>query len=176
MGTEAADDRPPESHELPALMADVAYEHEMLNVASRRIQELATRLHVAAELGDEQLEGHLGVERNAWVEVLLLHLRSLTDFYLSKPQKDDVVAHHYVADWTSVDGGADLEWLRQMSRSLNKRLAHITAYRRRVAKDVDAELAEDIRNHVVGVFDRWRGRLTTEQKSWFQLEEDEATG
>lgn len=150
-------------------MADVAYEHEMLNVASVRIKELAGRLEHAARIGDERLQGEAGLERNAWVEVLLLHLRSLTDFYVSEPQKDDVVAHHYVAGWTRVDGGDDLEWLEQQSRSLNKRLAHITAYRRRAPKGPDSQLVVDIRRHVGAVFDQWRKGLTAEQKSWFQL-------
>jgi hypothetical protein len=153
-------------------MADVAYEHEMLNTAASRIADLAARLHRARAAGDEQGEGEFGVERNAWVEVLLLHLRNLTDFYLSNPKKDDVTANHYVSDWTRRDGGEDLEWLAEMSRSLNKRIAHITAYRRRVSKDVDSRLVEDIRLHVRAVFDRWRDRLTPEQTSWFRVIED----
>lgn len=165
-------DDSPEPDELPALLAEVAYEHEMLNIATNRIHDLAERLRDAEIKGDELLQRELGVERNAWVEVLLIHLRNVTDFYLSEPQMDDVVAHHYIRDWTSEDGGEDLEWLRGMSRSLNKRIAHITAYRVRVPKEPDARLVADIRVHVGAVFDQWRIRLTGEQRSWFRLVED----
>lgn len=156
-------DAPPTPEELPALAGHVEYEFQML--ASAGVALLETPWDYA--------DGRQGVQRNAWVEVLLLHLRNLIHFFAGRPQRDDVVASHYIADWSvRDDGGDELEWLVERTRPIHKRLAHITAHRERVHKSVDAELIQDIGRNVVSVYQRFLARLTDEQRSWFALRED----
>ena len=78
-----------------------------------------------------------------------------------------MVACHYAPGWTKEFGGADLEWLVGMSRALNKRLAHITAYRQRVPDNLDARQVNDVHEHLSRVVDAWRDMLTPEQNEWF---------
>lgn len=163
----ADDRREPEESELEALMADVFYEHEMFTIAAARIEGLALSMEQGASEGDDAAEGELGFERNAWVEVFPLYLRNLIDFYVSKPIKDDVVARHYAPGWTGELGGESLAWLVELAPVLNKRLAHITAYRRRVDADVDAKLVSDIRSRLTDVYRRWSELLPSERRQWF---------
>ena len=136
-------------------MADVRYEHEMLAVAADRVLNLAVDMRAAEDEGDDETLGRLGIDRNAWVEVYLLHLRNLAHFYGGRPRHDDVVASHYAESWTAADGGDDLKDLQLQVRSHNKRLAHITAYRQRVPKDDDARMvtanAEPVGAGLLGV-------------------------
>ena len=148
-------------------MADVFYEHDMFTIAAARIEGLALSMEQAAAESDDEAEGELGILRNAWVEVFLLHLRNLIDFYVSKPMKDDVVAHHYAPGWTVELGGESLVWLVELAPVLNKRVAHITAYRRRVDSDVDAKLVSDIRSRLIDVYRRWAAMLPMERRQWF---------
>src|SRR5580658_7393219 len=46
----------------------------------------------------------MSYERNAMIELCMIHLRNLIDFFTPppsslKPQGDDVIASHYVPDW-----------------------------------------------------------------------------
>jgi hypothetical protein len=157
-----APDSAPTPEELRSLASDVEYEFVMLACAGMRLIE---------GTWDRQ-DGHQMLECNAWIEVLHLHLRNLIEFFAGRPRKDDVVAQHYVEDWTIESGGPELAWLLQRKRMLDKRLAHITAHRQRVSKDDDAEQIEDFRTNINAVYFRFCGLLTEEQRGWFDLVED----
>jgi hypothetical protein len=91
------------------------------------------------------VEGRLtGLDRNAWLEVFLLHARALADFFRNYRKQDDVVAQDFVAGWSP---GVHGKWLEDHKVSLNKSLAHITATRVRERTPV----------HPV---EEWYGRLT----------------
>ena len=162
---------PPRGNELKALMGEVRNEHDMLIFASVRFLEAANELYVVVQTTTESDNdpriARLTAERNGWIEVFLVHLRSLTHFYISESRQDDVVARHYARGWKRADGGADLEWLLAMSRSTNKRIGHITAYRQRVPKADDARLMLDVHEHLTPVVNAWRRQLTDEQIKWF---------
>lgn len=128
------DDAPPRPGELEALTEDVVYEYEGFLWAA------------------SQLLGALddGRARNALVEVLLLHQRNLVAFFGGGRWKDDVIAQDYAPSWSPK--GQSWKWLEGRQRSVNKRLAHITAYRRRVPKQVDAKEVREVRRHVMQVW------------------------
>lgn len=74
--------------------------------------------------------------QNALLESFLLHVRILLDF-LSPPRRppleDDVIATDYAPTWKTVDtadGGKYIEMLRE---EINKRLAHLTYKRLKIA-------------------------------------------
>jgi hypothetical protein len=163
MSTEIYQPRPPEPHELQALAAEFFYEYVMMATAGMSLEALAPGSD--PDLSDEAFD----MLRNAWVEALLMHTRNLVAFFKSKPKGDDVVAHHYVPDWTEVHGGDDLVWLDGMLRSINKRTAHITAYRVRVPKADDGRGVYDVCARVNRVWDRFRQLLTADQVAWFQI-------
>jgi hypothetical protein len=154
------DDRPPNPDELPALIREVEYELIMLRFAGW----WAAQRPRFADAGFPEYE--LDLLQNACIETVLIHLRNLTTFFVSEPRKDDVVAGHYVPGWTRADGGDALRWLAEMATSLNKRVAHLTAYRVRVSKEDDGRLVEDICNKIGEVWIKWEARLTAEQRAW----------
>ena len=160
---------PPRDGELERLMSEVAYEHEMFNMASTRISEVDAKLEEALLASDRIRAGHLRLDQNGWIEVFLTHQRNLTEFYLSAPRGDDVVAHHYVKSWTEVDGGDSLQWLKADKGRINKRLHHLTAYRARVP--AERPTVYEIDFHMRTVFQLWAELLTQEQKRWFRLRE-----
>jgi hypothetical protein len=134
--------RPPESHELPALLHHWEYEAAMLRETGKRL--------VA--------DGGLGtVERNALLESFILHARLLTEFYLDNPRKDDVVAMHFVADWADQQTAEAVAWLVDRVEQWHKWMAHLTATRVRQAKpgqpigQIDAKLALLHRRFVTAV-------------------------
>lgn len=112
-----------------SLLTEYEYERRMLKAAYCRL-----------------VEGQLtGPDRNAWLEVFLLHARTLADFFRNCPKQDDVVAQHFVPGWSP---GEDVdEWLRDNKVGLDKTLAHITSKRVR----------QDKPNHPV---EGWFSRLT----------------
>lgn len=156
------DRRPPQSHELPALAVEFQYEYRMVWTAVDAIWDVENR--------PRPWDSSALLALNVWVECLLLHTRSIAEFFNSKRKgPDDVIASDYVRDWTRWDGGVDLEWLNDMTTGTNKRTAHITAHRVRVPKEDDGRGIDDVRQHVNGVWDRFRPRLTLEQDGWFQI-------
>lgn len=106
---------------------------------------------------------------NAIKESLLIHARVLMDFFGPTRTKDDLMAFDYIDDWNSEShGGAELVWLEDsLGRYIDKRVAHLTAYRVRVPKADDAQyIADVVRNMsaVMCVFhrglpDHWRRQL-----------------
>lgn len=139
------DDNQPSQEELAALEEDVAYEVRQFRYSAARSSELSADL------------ARLAMERNAHVESMLIHARCLVDFFRCMPRKDDVVATHYIADWSpEKDGGDALAWLEeQLGVFIDKRVAHLTCHRCRVDKKSESNFTEDVvRNveQVVGVF------------------------
>jgi hypothetical protein len=68
-------------------------------------------------------------QMNAMVEVCVLHLRNLIDFfYPNKIESDDIVATHYISDWNLQRPPISqiLEGARQRA---NKEMAHLTTKR-----------------------------------------------
>jgi hypothetical protein len=112
-------------------------------------------------------------DRNGWVEVYLLHARNLLDFFASEPTKDDVVASHYIPSWDRSSGGEELAWLEAMRQSINKRLAHVTAYRRRTPKMTDAQSIEEIGAKVEKVWHSFVAQLPAARVAWFGELQDE---
>lgn len=147
-------DRPPTEAELVTLAQEFEYEYLMFCSAGRRLRE-------DAYVDD----GDAGVDMNAWVEVFLLHVRNLLDFFACEPRGDDVVASHYVEGWTSDSGGEEMKWLEEMRRPINKRLAHITAYRRRVGKMDDARLITDTGQRIIALYRRFMNLLPRRRQS-----------
>jgi len=111
---------PPTESELDLLSHDVIYEIEHFWNAS-----------VSILVGQRT-----GWESNLQKEAMLIHARCLMDFFLCDQRKDDVVASMYVPDWDpTVDGGTSLAWLdSNLGMFIDKRVAHITAYRQRCEK------------------------------------------
>jgi hypothetical protein len=163
MTSRSYSDRPPDPSELEALAAEFRYEYVMMATAGMSLDALAPGND--PELAEEEYD----LLRNAWVEALLMHTRNIVEFFKSKPTRDDVVAHHYVADWTEADGGPELAWLDGMTRSINKRMAHITAYRVRVPRQDDGRGVHDVCLTVHRLWDQFRLRLTEQQAEWFQI-------
>jgi hypothetical protein len=64
-------------------------------------------------------------------------------------------------------------WLEARIRPIHKRLAHITAYRRRVPKSEDAELIVQVSEAVATVYARFLAQLTVDQRAWFRLPDDD---
>ena len=128
------DDKPPRPSELEALSRDVIYEYEMFLWAAEQL-----------------VSGASGPARDAYVEVLLLHQRNLVEFLAPGRDRDDVIAQDYAPAWTP--SGKSWGWLQDRQRPAHKRLAHITAYRRRVPKLVDAKEVRESRLHIGKV---WR--------------------
>lgn len=150
-------DAPPTPDELVELAKDVEYEFGMFSWAGSQLISLPT------PSTDEEHDF-----RNACVEVFLLHLRNIIDFFASTPSRDDVVAHHYAPGWSADMGGDELRWLLKMSRSINKRLAHLTAYRRRVPQPVDAEHVLEVGVHVLLVQRRFYAALPAPMRPLFR--------
>jgi len=147
---------PPTEAELEELVNDLNYEIWMFH-------ELAT-----IELPEVGPISEGGAVVNAVIEAILVHCRCLMDFFGNSPKKDDVVAGHFVPDWDPVkDGGAELAWLEEhLGVVIDKRVAHLTAYRQRVPKEETAELVMDVFNAVVAVVKRFHARLPA---SWKRL-------
>lgn len=107
------------------------------------------------------------------VEALNLHVRALTDFFKnpmpSGKRLDDVVAVHFDPTWDWLRyGGPDLIWLHSaVVPGIQKRTAHITAYRTRVSVDWDAQPIVEIGSCISGVMARFLKRLTPERRAWF---------
>jgi hypothetical protein len=129
-----SDVMPPTQSELELLADDVVYEINHFWNASVFI------------LG--QLRGD--VEGNLHREAMLIHARCLMDFFLCDPKKDDVVASMYVLEWDpAADGREELAWLENnLVMYINKRVAHITAYRQR---------CENVGHPVIDIL--WKMRL-----------------
>ena len=148
--------------ELPALAPHIYYELSMMHAAKTALQRIPTMR------SPEQ-----NALRNAWVESFLVHARSLMDF-LGDPIRaigDDVVAAHYVSEWTKNDAEPELTRLAARLRShVNKRVAHVTAYRVRVEPAGDPE--EPDLGLALADFDaiwiRFTDRLSAEQRTWFR--------
>jgi hypothetical protein len=145
MADPAIDNRPPEPEELPALAGDVSYEMEQFFHSQRRVIELEAELH------------RVNMDRNSQVEALLIHSRCLMDFFACKPQKDDVVATHYVPTWDpETDGGPELAWLEAtLGTYVDKRVAHLTAYRQRVDRDTEAQLVTRVAQAMATIISRF---------------------
>jgi hypothetical protein len=144
------DSQPPRPDELRGLADDVDYEMFMFTYLARSLTSAQT------------------VEQNALREAMLIHARCLMDFFACRPQKDDVVACHYVT-WDPVaDGAKELEWLKaNLHTFINKRVAHITAYRQRVSKDQDAQFVAEVDSNVATLVDRFRVKLDARDLGWF---------
>lgn len=133
----------PTQAELPRLLRNhVQYELHML-------QYLATSALPALPVGDIA---------NALKESLLIHARCLMAFFNSQPTKDDVVAKDYLPDWDPVvDGGPELQWLNDnLDRYINKRVAHITAYRLRVPQE--QHFVRDVQARIQAIVERFNER------------------
>ena len=79
-------------------------------------------------LARNALPGKNQFEMNAMLEVCLLHLRNLIDFFYYYTPPDDVVAEHYVADWAA-KRPAIPPALTNAKQRANKELAHLTTQR-----------------------------------------------
>lgn len=147
------DESSPRNDELPLLAQDVLYEIGMFRLSVARLYQ--------------------GKDHDAWVEVLGVHTRNLISFFRSRRSKDDVIASDYVSGWNAeTDGGKDLEWLAAGWESMNKRLFHLTAYRRRVPKVDDSRLVVDSDSHMSAILQRFFARLPNERRAWFHLDAD----
>ncbi len=150
-------DSPPTSDELPSLADDVAYEVNQLFFSAGRSSEIAGEI------------ARLSLERNAHVESMLIHARCLVDFFKNRPRKDDVVASHYVPDWSAEqDGGEALAWLEEnLGRFIDKRVAHLTAHRRRIDKGAESHFTDDVLRNIAIVVDTFKNRLDPSQRARF---------
>lgn len=144
-----AANEPPTEDELPQLVEDLAYEVRQFGFSAQRSNEITDQLF------------RLSMERNAHVESMLIHARCLVDFFLNEPRKDDVVASHYVPDWSpEKDGGEALAWLEaSLGTFIDKRVAHLTAYRRRVPITDEAHFTNDVIAKMSEVVATFRRRL-----------------
>jgi hypothetical protein len=126
----------------------VAYEHVMFEAAAERVANGRT-LPI--------------FEQNAWVEVVLLHVRALTDFYLGadldRPQRDDLWASKWSPSWPGRDD-SDVAWLEDRRVSIHKRILHVTT--ERTQPHDDAQRAQDFHARIVRIHHRWRSTLTAE--------------
>jgi len=134
---------PPTAADLLALTADLNYEIGMTWYLAR----------VA-------IPGSSGPQQNALKESLLIHARCLMDFFNCKPWGDDVIASHYVPEWDPAqDGGPELAWLNaHLELFINKRVAHLTAYRQRVPKE--RYLIETVESHIQTLVERFLAKAS----------------
>jgi hypothetical protein len=153
------DESPVRAEELPALATDVVYEFGMMQHSGFQL------MYPTVVLSDHG--------RNVLVEAFLMHVRNLSDFFTNdNPQKDDVVAKHYVKDWSAILAGnetaaAASASLKRQCAWINKRLAHLTATRQRDSKDTDARLINELLGEASHVFELLMRNLTPEQRGWF---------
>jgi len=133
---------PPTKEELDALTDDLNYE-----------------IGMAWYMARIAIPGSSGPEQNAFKESLLIHTRCLMDFFNSRPVLDDVVATQYAPDWDpAVDGGRELAWLNErLDQFINKRVAHLTAYRQRVPKE--PYFIETVQGHVQVLVERFLAKM-----------------
>jgi hypothetical protein len=148
-GTESS----PTEAELPGLARHVAYELAMANLGASRL----------LALGQPQENGDL--VWSAWVEILLLHCRVLTDFFCRLPTRDDLSALHYLPEWDR--NSEDLAWLDGHVPEINKRVMHLTAYRDRQEND-GRDVAETIRRLNL-VMIRFLEGLPPDRREWFPI-------
>lgn len=167
------DSGPPTDDELPGLADDVGYEVVMVDRAFRWASAWPMVMERRGGLTNDEAD-----RRNADIEVFLLHVRNLTDFFVSRPSArsvgkervvlDDVVAHHYVPTWTQVDGGEALSRLVEHKPWMNKRVQHLTAARQRVSAEETERLLVDVYNDVMELVGMFLNRLSAERRAWFQ--------
>jgi hypothetical protein len=140
------DNSPPRPDELPALAQDVSYEITMF-------------WHMARVA----IPSSTGPENDAFKVAMLIHARCLMDFFNVKPVLDDVVASHFTL-WDPVeDGGDELAWLNEnLVVLINKRVAHLTAYRQRVPKE--SHLVETVQQYVLNLVERFMGKVSPEMR------------
>jgi hypothetical protein len=143
----------PTAEELPGLARHVAYEIAMANLG-------ATTL---LDLGQPRQEGDLAW--SAWVEILLLHSRVLTDFFHRPPHGDDLSASHYLPTWNP--DSEDLVWLDGHVPEINKRVMHLTAYRDRQESD-GRDVGDTIRRLNTTTID-FLDRLSPDRRAWFPI-------
>jgi hypothetical protein len=147
--TAPIDESRPRDDELEALASDVVYEIEMFRHSARRISS------------------SFGRDPNAFREAMLIHARCLMDFFLCDGRKDDLEADRY-AHWDPAnDGGPELEWLENnLGTLIDKRVAHLTAYRQRVPKEAHL-LVLKIQNELTTVVNRFLDKLHPDKRPWF---------
>lgn len=148
---ESPDNSPPRDDELEALAReDVCYEIGMF---------LYTATRITQPVSDD--------DRNALRESMLVHARCLMDFLACDPRKDDLSADRY-ADWApEIDGGVELAWLEEnLGTMIDKRVAHLTAYRQRVPKDPTL-FVQTIVRHMGALIPRFLDKLHPDKVGWF---------
>lgn len=155
------DDRPVEPGELQALVEDVAHEIKTLATAAGRLLRMP----------------RTSPDWNYVVESLLLHARNLGDFFEKDPTRDDVVAAHYVDDWTDrlandAEATAAVTWLADADRRrwIHKRVAHITAARQRTPKEQQAPDVGEIAENTMVIARLFLRSLSPEQRRWFKAQ------
>jgi hypothetical protein len=179
--------------ELPGLAEDVVYELAMLNYAATELRvappptpNLTTTASFTIDTYSTSGPDDVEVDpqqRWAMVEVLLLHARILRDFFAGHPTSDDdLVAEHYDPDWhqrcaEDPDADAALTWLTSSTfrTRLNKRLAHLTASRRRWPTEDGAPLATEVQDKVLTLARFFLAGLSEERRAWFIVEESANT-
>lgn len=96
---------------------NLSYVIEMLNSTAMR-------------QSDSQSENEERIENNAFLESFLIHARILIEFLYHGPTDEDtILAEHYVDNWKTYKGRADLlsiNYLNNEKRRMNKLLAHLT--------------------------------------------------
>ena len=128
------------------------YEMAMFTRTADRI------LQEAASLGD--------LDRNMYLEVLLLHARILLDFFVGKPQGDGVSAQHFFEDetqWTALSK-THCPYLKANRERINKKLAHLTY------KGMTLDKNWDIEAIVLDITKAWAlflSSLPDETRAWF---------
>jgi hypothetical protein len=149
------DESEPRKDELDALLQDVTYEFEQF------------RYSASASLSISSQQQSLALSLNAHIESMLIHARCLVDFFWCERKKDDVVASDYISNWSpKTDGGQELEWLEEnLGRFIDKRVAHLTAYRCRVPKEKDAQLVDEVRLKMETLVRRFAERLDEQSKA-----------
>lgn len=153
--------RPVEERELPLVANEVRYEYEMVRSCTGLL------FHPNID--------RIALLRNLVVESYNVHTRCLLEFFSlprAKAPSDTVVAQHFAPDWDSVrHGQVDLVFLEEaLSKPLNKRLAHITAYRVRVPKDEDATQVIEITSALVCLMKIFINLLPEDRRRWFDDE------
>lgn len=138
-----ADEGPPTADELPGLAEKLVYEFRMWLLA------LGMCGQPTSEVGP----------RNAWLEVFLLHTRTLANFFLARPIKDDVVASHFIPGWSLTESEA--AWIAKIKDTLDKSLAHLTAARTR--RPQPRYSIDDIRRNILALWSRFESEAHEEQ-------------
>ena len=102
-----------------------------------------------------------GLDQNAFKESFLIHARCLMDFFNGDPRGDDLVASHFAPNWNPArDGGEELKWLTDnLDQFINKRVAHLTAYRQRVPKESEPYFIETVQRDIQTVVERFLAQL-----------------